>query len=138
MSHMLRERLAAVVHGLWSHWMRHLFRCAGYEGVGCIVIDPTMAAKWWAQAHQGYGELSAREQESDRELADTVLDTLEDWRRTVQADEAPSAGTCPVCGETLVRAHFHLEDGWRVFWMCDCEPDPVIAGEGVVGEDPFE
>lgn len=42
--------------------------------------------------------------------------------------EEREALTCPYCKKQLVRAHWLIEEDWRVVWVCECKPNPdVIA-----------
>jgi len=39
----------------------------------------------------------------------------------------------------MVRAHVETEDGWRVYWMCGCEPDPeIVAGAARMKEIEYD
>ena len=37
--------------------------------------------------------------------------------------------TCPYCNQSMVRAHEKDDQGsgWRVVWLCACEPDPQVV-----------
>lgn len=35
---------------------------------------------------------------------------------------------CPHCGQGMIRTHEKDEEnGWRVVWLCACQPDPEIV-----------
>ena len=61
------ERIAAVQHEIWSHWMRFLFG-------ECVVIAPAeLERRWRRQMNTPYAELTEEEKESDREQARKVI-----------------------------------------------------------------
>lgn len=36
--------------------------------------------------------------------------------------------TCPHCSQSMIRTHERDDvEGWRVTWLCACEPDPGIV-----------
>ena len=74
---MLRERLAAVQHVIWSDWMTHLFSVSTYNQDGTITIPADKVKRWKRQMHTPYDALSEREKESDRQQADKVLAVLD-------------------------------------------------------------
>ena len=81
MSSDTRERLAALEHEQWAHWMRYLFsRCeaidAGPNGYA-LVISTEDVAHWQRQIDTSYADLTEREKDSDRVWADKVLAALE-------------------------------------------------------------
>lgn len=74
----LIERLANVQHGIWSHWMSHVFReCGQLADDGSFVIVAGHVAQWQRQIKTPYVQLSQQEQESDREQAARVLRVIE-------------------------------------------------------------
>lgn len=34
--------------------------------------------------------------------------------------------TCPHCKDRMVRAHWCIEEDWRVVWVCGCKPNPDV------------
>ena len=68
----LREKLAAVQHEIWAHWMKYLFSVTCARG-GEHTICYETAKRWKRQIGMPYNELSEREKESDRDQADKVL-----------------------------------------------------------------
>jgi hypothetical protein len=76
----VRERLAAVQHEIWAHWMRYLFDVCETNDTrdGRVVIIPADKVKrWQRQMNTPYVDLTDREQESDRHQADKILATLD-------------------------------------------------------------
>jgi len=72
----LRERLAAVQHDIWRHWMRYQFaQCRRPEGPddGTLIIPADKVKRWLRQTETPYADLTEREKESDRHQADKVL-----------------------------------------------------------------
>lgn len=62
------ERMAAVQHEIWAHWMRYLFTRGEYDKeAGTFVIDAESVKRWTEQMHTPYQFLSEKEKESDRE-----------------------------------------------------------------------
>ena len=74
----LRERIAAVQHEIWSHWMQYLFSVSTYNKDGSVTIPEDKVSRWAEQGKTDYFWLSEREKESDRDQADKILAVLED------------------------------------------------------------
>ena len=74
--HRMRERLAAVQHKIWSHWMAHLFSVCTRNADGSYTIPAERAQRWKHQMGTDYYRLSEEERESDRHQADKVLAEL--------------------------------------------------------------
>jgi len=74
--HAARERLAAVQHDIWAHWMRYLYNVCVEQADGSVIIPAEKAARWRRQMDAAYADLTDREQESDRHQADKVLAAL--------------------------------------------------------------
>ena len=73
----MRQKLAAVQHEIWSHWMKYLFSVCQHEPAGVEVILPNEAERWKRQMNTPYSELTEKEKESDRDQADKVIAVLE-------------------------------------------------------------
>ena len=70
-----REEAAALVHAVWARWMIHMFKqCEVVQG-GVLIPQP-LVDRWERQAHTLYGDLSEKEKESDRAIADEYLELL--------------------------------------------------------------
>ena len=67
----LLEKLAALEHEQWAHWMKYMI--PNYT--------PENVLRWSEQANTSYEELSEKEKESDREWARKVLSLLNQERR---------------------------------------------------------
>jgi hypothetical protein len=61
------DDLAAIEHERWSHWQRHIHSKATKQPDGSLIIAPELVARWEAQINKNYKEMTAEEQESDRE-----------------------------------------------------------------------
>lgn len=75
----LRERIAEVQHGIWSHWMKYLFnQCTDVdtEDDRVVAIPPDLEKRWRRQMWTNYRDLPEHERESDRHQADKVLEVL--------------------------------------------------------------
>ena len=91
-----RERIAAVQHEIWSHWMRHLFSvCGELNDDGSATISAYNVERWHRQMATGYADLTDKERESDRNQADKVLAerdaeiaNLERWRDALMKQTA--------------------------------------------------
>ena len=87
-SEKLREKLAAEQHEIWAYWMKYMF------SQGIRVGPPLMPKKpmpddyawmmtrdkynrWRRQMNTSYTELTEKEKESDREMADRILAIIE-------------------------------------------------------------
>ena len=78
---MLRDKIAAVQHEIWSHWMKYLFSvCKSYPG-GSLLIPPDKVVWWRRLMNTKYADLTPNEQRSDLEQADKVIKVLgaDDW-----------------------------------------------------------
>jgi len=72
----LRERLAALAHERWSHWMNQLFSKAVFTPDGECVLGAEDVARWRRQCRTSYAELPEGEKASDRAEADRYLTLL--------------------------------------------------------------
>lgn len=71
-----RERLAAVAHWMWAHWMSYMFTCGTFHEDGTWTMPASKAERWLRQMVAAYDALSEAEKDSDREMADKILDAL--------------------------------------------------------------
>jgi hypothetical protein len=76
MSDKIRELLAEYAHRAWSGWMAFLFDKSFVREDGSVVIPADLVARWKRQINTPYADLSAHEQDSDREEADKMLAIL--------------------------------------------------------------
>jgi len=71
-----KENLSSVQHEIWSRWMRYLFdKCLKNED-GSYLIPSDFVKRWERQMNTNYEQLSEKEKESDREIAQIILDFL--------------------------------------------------------------
>ena len=81
----LREKLAAVSHEIWAHWMNYLFdQCRidmNLHANLVTVIPDDMCIRWRRQTDTPYHELSESEKDSDREQADKILSVLRTYEQ---------------------------------------------------------
>ena len=68
-----RERIAAIQHAIWSHWMTYQFSVCLRNDDGTMTIPAQKVMRWERQAATPYAELSEAERESDRHQADRIL-----------------------------------------------------------------
>jgi hypothetical protein len=71
-----RERLAAVSHEIWSHWMRWMFTQGQREVDGSWTMPTRCVQRWTRQMETEYADLTEPEKDSDREQADKILDVV--------------------------------------------------------------
>ena len=81
----MKDNIAAVIHDIWAHWMKHMFKVCYHRNLmlegtmqHCLVIPNNLLKRWERQTGQSFWELSEDERESDREMADMILETLAD------------------------------------------------------------
>ena len=79
----LRERLAALHHEIWSHWMRYMFAQGTYRDIeldGRVqrvwIMPEQERVRWERQMGTPYDVLPEAERKSDRDQADKVLALL--------------------------------------------------------------
>ena len=75
----LLEKLAALEHEQWAHWMRYFFeKCFTIQmklGVA-VKIDQKDFDRWTKQMQTPYSLLTEKEKDSDREWASKVLQIM--------------------------------------------------------------
>ena len=64
------EKVAAIQHEVWAHWMRHLYSKCEETDSGTLIIPAGLVTHWARQMDTPYAELSEREKQSDREIAE--------------------------------------------------------------------
>ena len=74
----LVDRLAAIEHERWSHWQRYMHGKATRQEDGALLIPAGLVARWEQQIATAYADLSAEEQESDREQVERYLPLIEE------------------------------------------------------------
>ena len=74
----LRERIAAVQHKIWAHWMKYLFSVNEKNDDGSFTIPADKVTRWQRQMETPYVDLTENERTSDRDMADWVLGVVED------------------------------------------------------------
>ena len=72
----LRDKLAAVQHEIWAHWMRYQFSVCIPQEDGSLLIPAKKVERWRRQMETVYADLTEQEQRSDLEQADKVLAAL--------------------------------------------------------------
>jgi hypothetical protein len=80
---MLRERLAALQHEIWAHWMRFMLAQGCYRELELDgkaqrvwIMPEEKRVRWGRQMNTPYEALSEHERGSDREQADKILALL--------------------------------------------------------------
>src|SRR3989304_2308231 len=69
----LRESLADLEHIRWSRWMDYLFTQGVKNADGSFTINTGSVRHWERQARTPYTDLSEREKDSDRKVADISI-----------------------------------------------------------------
>ena len=82
----MREKLAELVHSQWAGWMRYLFKNAGVNTNGEVVIPVWAVDRWKRQTESSYFDLPEKEKDSDREEADKVIAILEPGLSRLRAE----------------------------------------------------
>lgn len=76
----LREDLAALSHEIWAHWMKYMDKqvveILDRDGEYWFAIPMDKHERWFRQMITPYAKLSWKEQESDRDQADKIIDLL--------------------------------------------------------------
>jgi hypothetical protein len=72
----MREIIARVQHEIWAHWMNYLFMVSMRNEDGSYTIPASLVDRWKRQMYTPYEQLSAREQKSDLEQADKVMEVI--------------------------------------------------------------
>lgn len=75
------DRLAAVEHERWAHWQQYMHDQCERRDDGSLVIPARLVSRWEEQIRTPYVELSAEEQESDREQVRRYLPAVIDLLR---------------------------------------------------------
>jgi hypothetical protein len=74
------EKLAAIQHEIWRHWMRYLFSCCNKLDNGDYIIPKEKANHWKRQIGLKYFRLTEKEKESDRSQAHKI------WKFLMEED----------------------------------------------------
>ena len=120
-----RERIAAVQHEIWSHWMRYLFSvCGELNDDGSATIPAYNVERWHRQMATGYADLTDKERESDRNQADKVLAERDAEIAQLKADYAAEVDEFNAgfeahgAGKTLADEPSDTRfDVWRIGWV---------------------
>lgn len=74
----LRDELAAIEHDRWGHWQRYMHsQCLPDKSrPGSLVIPAELVTRWEQQSNTHFSDLTAKEQDSDREQVDRYLPLL--------------------------------------------------------------
>lgn len=62
------EKLAAIQHDIWSHWMQWMFSQGTHNDDGSWTMPQDLVDRWERQMSTDFADLSNREQQSDREV----------------------------------------------------------------------
>ena len=85
----LREKLAKFLHeDIWAHWMKYFFNNCGpyiaspdqshFGPDQVLTIYPGKEQRWRRQMETAYEDLEPQEKKSDQELADKLMQLLEE------------------------------------------------------------
>ncbi len=75
---MLREKLAALIHDMWSGWIDHVASKSTFNFDGSMTIPAGFVVRRERQMRGSYDDLSEEEKDSDRREADKVLALLKE------------------------------------------------------------
>lgn len=75
---MLRKELAAEIHEIWGHRMRHMLS-GGKEMVGGVLLLEQDVSRWRRQMETEYANLADEEKASDLEQADKIVEVIDEW-----------------------------------------------------------
>lgn len=75
-SEQIVDRLAAIEHERWAHWQQYVHDHCERRDDGSLVMPAELVARWQTQIETPYADLSADEQESDREQVRRYLPTI--------------------------------------------------------------
>lgn len=70
------KALAAIQHAIWSHWMRYMFTCGTFNVDGSWTMPAAKVERWKRQMETDFEALTEKEQISDFEQADKVLEVV--------------------------------------------------------------
>lgn len=67
------DKIAAIQHQIWSHWMKYLFEVSVQNEDGSVTIPASKVNRWKCQMNTSYDDLSDSEKLSDIEQAMKVI-----------------------------------------------------------------
>ena len=67
------EKLSAVQHEIWAHWMRYQFSLCEKQEDGSLVIPPRLVESWVRRMNTPYRDLQEVEQNIARDRVDKRL-----------------------------------------------------------------
>lgn len=70
------ELLANATHKMWSHWMEYMLGQCTETEEGDLVIPAKSAKRWRRQMAMEYEQLTEKEKQSDRDVAEKFLWSL--------------------------------------------------------------
>lgn len=79
-----KEKLAAIQHEIWSHWMKYMFSvCQEMPHSGGFIIPAEKVERWKRQMETDYNDLTEKEKQSDIEVVEEfgimkLIDYLQD------------------------------------------------------------
>jgi hypothetical protein len=75
----LTNKMAWLVHDIWSRWMKYLFAQCVVNEDGSVTIPADKVKRWTRQMNSDYEALPASEQLSDIDLAHEYIAILDEW-----------------------------------------------------------
>jgi len=70
------DKVAAIQHEIWSHWIKYLFEVSVPNKDGSVTIPAQKVERWKRQMETAYEDLSEKEKQSDIEQALKVIGIL--------------------------------------------------------------
>lgn len=74
----LLEKLASIEHERWAHWQRFMHEQGERQPDGGLFLSAELISKWDRLIATPYENLTAKEQESDREQVKRYLPIIEE------------------------------------------------------------
>jgi len=71
-----REKLAALQHGIWSDWVRHMFDVSTANPDGTVTIPSKYVQQWQHEINTTYDDLTEEEKDGDRKQVDKITRLL--------------------------------------------------------------
>ena len=76
-----REKIAAEMHAIWSHWLAYVVSRGVPNERGDIIIPANFVGRWMLQMDIPYDKLTEDEKETDRLQADKIIAIIRETRR---------------------------------------------------------
>jgi len=78
------NKIAAIQHQIWSHWMKYLFEVSIQNEDGTVTIPASKVNRWKRQMNTNYDDLLDSEKLSDIEQAMKVIAEIDSAIKKVE------------------------------------------------------